>query len=1412
MADDSILLGKYDDGTRDRYAGVLAQVFSNYPRVLSRALRNYEERILEEEYSAALKPATDLYELTIQFLTSVVLSLIRHGGDVPPTLRGALERLSGKVLSPGDWHEIFRQVMASGDEAGVELATSFARWYRTPGGKVSAMGKVFDLLPNFRNNLAHDTTQSAGDARQRLADIESCLVEFLESVEPISRFALVVVRRVLAGDAGVNRYVIEYQRGMGGPPLKISTRATLATDGCFLVPHADFNANDVPAETIVPLLPLVVFTPPPCPDGAEPEDGSDRLAYVFLSKTQHERRLSYVTAERHPKKETERYTELFYEMMRLFLGRDTAGPWQGRSIPRPLDWKTIVQRSRTETESFIGNMSAKYDPGLFVPRSELELTFERFLSQSERNALVLLGESGSGKTCAICDRASRIAADGNVAVAYYCKVFAGVDLAEQLAGTFGSRQPFDELLETLSQLAVKEDRWVVFLFDAVNECFSAGGGVAQVNPARLVQRIDQLIVARRHPRIKVVMSCRNYTWEDCKRAHGHGVNPANYFTQMDLRSGGGPDGGEVCLKGFSEKEFDVAYPKYAARYGVSTSLDGVKERRSLWFQLRDPLRLKLTCECYRGSALPSSVVSVKLLERQYEEAARQEGTAEQSDSDSLMLLFARLLWRRGADAIPVFELHDAMSLGPSERGVYTSDEEQADMVRVARRLYRSGDGGVEHTPLFDRLLGSGHLRIERGTSFHEIRFVYERFHEYLLARLILDRFMRKTAGRTDALVRSFEGLLAGEIEYAVMWGAIRNALLLHFFKERRPEVLLALARSDSYGASGMVVEVLNCLVPEDYPASFALLAEMLRPRAEEGLLTDRKDELEEQRRRLTRRLRQRDCSHREEKLEKLGQTDAELAQILPRLAPALQSRRTAIKVLYDVYRSRWFAESIYREDGTPGRSPLDLLWQVLADPLDSVRDAATLHIYYLWLEHPDVAMNILRHLAEECLDAGFIERLRSRFRHSRLEPCARISALILCEELASRRETGILEELQRVWTGILGKMTLGGWMTPLIKPAVAHLVSNAGNAISEYVNNLTEYQHFFDTVPRSGAGFTMETFSSLVPFLDPDHPGFEQRREDVVAGAALGDGLCNFLLERVLIAQGVRGYERIADIVDAIYHNPANCLPDYTQMSMLYVIFHTLDKMESVPEGPFLRFQEYLVPWTDRTFGRFVAHRNDEANRGLPYKQYTLNWYGALHSKLLGDGCGELALFKRYLKDGFDRGDRRMFCHAVDNIAMLAADFGFWRSALSLFSYALGLFRTEADLDRFRGDGSEAPVTSSSAGRSFDVRTYLARSLATVRGYFGREVDRFVMDELAEMDFPGFGSFRDELTRYEAGENIGDLLTHKFGNLFVLGIVRIPAVRREIAALLSAVPESRSSAELANLIAARELRVLIPGL
>ena len=502
------------------------------------------------------------------------------------------------------------------------------------------------------------------------------------------------------------------------------------------------------------------------------------------------------------------------------------------------------------------------------------------------------------------------------------------------------------------------------------------------------------------------------------------------------------------------------------------------------------------------------------------------------------------------------------------------------------------------------------------------------------------------------------------------------------------------------------------------------------------------------------------------------------------LRPVMRANRAAVKALYDIYRSKFYTERLYDD----ADSPLQLLWEVLTHPLDRIRDIGTLHVYYLWKESPPIAFEMLTKLLNDYLQRN---RFALYLHIKSLEPCARLSVLILAESLVTGQGHDQLPELSRYWRKIIRKLTLGEILMPVVGLIRYRLLSKASNATAEYVNNLREYKRFWDEMPADGAGYSRRTFVEIVRFLDPEEPGFEKLHDLVVEGAAMGDAFNNFLLERVIIAQGVQGYERVENLVDRIFNNDANVCPEYTQVSMLYVVFHTLDKMPDVPEQHFQRFAtEYLRPWLDHTGGRFMAHRNKAANAGREYKQYVLNWYGALHSKLYGDGEGDMPLFREYLRRGFEERDRELFLYCIENIAVLASDFGYWQGALRLFEYTLGLFNSQKDLDDF-----------ADRELGIGIQTYLARSLATVRGYGGSEVDAFVRD-LAFPRFPNFAAFRSELMHHDASESIGDVLTHKLGNVWVYGVVQIPEVRRHIQNVLREAPNKRSvedwGAELAS--------------
>ena len=206
-------------------------------------------------------------------------------------------------------------------------------------------------------------------------------------------------------------------------------------------------------------------------------------------------------------------------------------------------------------------------------------------------------------------------------------------------------------------------------------------------------------------------------------------------------------------------------------------------------------------------------------------------------------------------------------------------------------------------------------------------------------------------------------------DYAAAWGGIRNALVLYLHQVREVDVLRALAGSATYGAEGLVVDVVTELAQENYRMAFLVLGDLVDTPRRQRDETRRLAKVEEDLRSLKRKLRKRNVMWRESRQEKVVELTAQRAALRESLRPLIKSKQAAIRSLYEVYRSR-----NYRDALDDDADPLELLWRVLADPLAAVRDDATRHIYYLWTERPATAFDILERLARAYLDSGRIGR------------------------------------------------------------------------------------------------------------------------------------------------------------------------------------------------------------------------------------------------------------------------------------------------------------------------------------------------------------------------------------------------------------------------------------------------------
>ena len=1329
--DHDFLLGDYPEETVEAYEEICDQVEESYPSLLVMLMHRYFDACEEEDFAIAVKRLLDCFELGVPFACALLLHEYHRRGVRDPIIKQAVDKLLSKPLTLGDWMDILGRLLKVETDQDPVFRTAFRKVSHRNNGKLTSFGKrLFNTVVKERNEQAHNTTLDAELALEVLVRHEPTLFEFFSALEPLKRHPTFILLSESIDDDGNRSAKIKPLVGSGrSKSLTIRCDCKLAPEQIYLA-HNE-NLRRVKADEIVPLLPMVVHL------AAEAKAGKKRKVFLYQTVTDKPELLMYVSPGKH-RLNISCFNDEFWEFVGDF-GCTPPQPRKKRSRKRH-SWETLEQAARKESQHFVDSMAReKYDRDLFVQRATFTEAARQFLAHPRRRGFALLGNSGAGKTNVLCHLTEQLMAEGHLVATYYAKVFADTTLDQYLTQAFEVPDLKALLANLEAEAAGQEGKQAVFIFDAVNECVPGAENQGGMTPAKLIGHIDRLLVQAGHAHVKVILSCRTYTWEEAQTSLGQAHSLEDWFTTRDLAAGGDDldaPPAEIDLGGFTPEELGAAYPRYAQKFQLQTTLDELNERRYrlLRHQLRDPFLLKMVSHAHKGQPLPGKIESVSLMARLYEDMVTGgEEVGRAAEHGSLLMALASQMRRQGCDSL---ELEEVRSLGPED---------------PLRRLLFGADG--EFSPAVRRLIDRGVLRLELQTAWHELRFVYDRFHEFVLAR-VLQRELRRLNG-DGALVGYFERELGRVGSSAVSWGALATALVMMHQQSPRPALFTGLAASEMYGAQGLVVHVLNQLSREDYPAAREVLGHMLGTAARD--------------RRAIKRLR---------KLDDPNPSAEEVAQredLHQRLLPATRAKRAAIKVLYDIYRSPFFVDELYDEED----SPLALLWKALADPMDPIREAATCTIYYLWREYPDVAFGMIHRLAREFLGRSILTRYSQSTRKRELEPCAQLSSLLFAETLVSGAELDQLLELRQLWMKIVDKLTLGfsSFAPGTLVKAGNWMVMKGARVISSYVNNLIEYENFWLTVPESGEGYTRDDFRSLVPFLDPDVGGFEAMHDTVVEGARLGDSFNNYLLERVLIAQGVRGYERIADLVHQIYNDADNAHPEYTQMSMLYVIFHTLDKMQTIPEEHFERYAEYMEPWTLSCKGYFFANRNDVANRNRPYKQYTLNWYGALHARLYGDSSAEVPLFDKFMVNAFERQDRDLLLYVVDNIGTLAADFGCWRSALGLFERCLGMFESTDDLEVFNREGEPR------------MRTILARTLATIRGYFGKEVDRFVMEEFATTSFPDFESFREELVRHEASEALGDLLTHKMGNFFVHGIVHLPAVREHIQEILLQAPD-----------------------
>lgn len=1365
-------IAEYPPEDLEMYEVQLEDAYETYPYSIISILQDYEENIAEEEYSKAFKRYIDFFEISIQYCSSLLLSLIKHQKlEFNETLQNVATKIVSKPLSTGDWiNDIFIVLVNEAhniipNEAVVD---SLYQMLHEPKGNIlqgwgSRKGEEFKSIAYFRNAfLGHDTSLAEEIFADGLKLIESRIFRMLEALAPLEDLTAFTVDKVLDDDNSPGKYTIILLRSANlGRAIRVTSETVLEKNRYYLVHRKIKKFDHFKMEELVGITPFIIYLPL-----SEKED-ADRTTFIFQSvHNKNLKRMIYISPNLKAKRqETELFKDHFVSFLKDVLSKISIGKNYKLEIASGKTWDEYQERLLSQTSRFLGQMKVeKYDSSLYVDRKDISDAWNYFNTLNEKRAFVLLGNAGSGKTNLICNYAESLLEQKETVITFNCKIFSQISIEKKMGRIFEEKDtPIENSLAKLNKMAVKNNRKVVFFFDAINECLTYNKDLQSNGPVDLLHAIDNLFIKEEYSAFRFLFTCRNYTWEEAIKSEEENLNLPLYFTSEDISNERQRE--NISLKGFSEEEFKKAYPKYQQKYNLQTNLETLLEPLYAFTmsRLQDPMVLKIASQIYKEGNLPNSIQqfdSVKL----FEERINKLNNAKTGYQQIIILEdFARELRKRKTDALPMQELYAAY------------DNDSHELHSLAEQLFK-GEIMEWRTPpreLFDE----GFLRVEKTSLKEELRFTYERFHEYMYARIFVQEEMTLIDSRLPIPVKAYESELTDMRGYAVINDALRHALALDYQRTQHdPITIIGLANSSVYAAAQLVMNTLTSLISDNYKNVCAIIEQLLAYQLEESIPLAA--EMEKKEALLT----QEKKGKKKYTKEEIGLLNNEIEAIQDKLKPIIQVRKIAIQAIYEIFKSPIFHKNLYQGN----QSPFELLLIAMSDPIAKVRDNVSLYIYYISKYDSTIGVTILDYLSKNILDTSLLSLVktakRKEFQQSFMEPAGRLSLLMVIEALTERNDYTISDNIKKTWSAILKKLTLNHTLVKVVMPFLKVFMKRQAIVQVAYVNNGIEYQNFWENIPIDGekGEWNRKVFSEIIPFLNPHKTGIEASHTVIAKGIDTGDAFSYFLIERLMIAQGWADWERIKPLIAHVTNKKADApWLDYMQMSMLYVLFHTIEKSDTANEEALTIFANLTEEWSERCKGVFYAHKNDIANKGLPYKQYPLNWYGAAYCKHYGDGGTRpgdevpLPVFRNLIDKAFAKKDKELLYYCIENIATLVTDFGKPKSAIQLFDYVISLFKHESDIRAF--DAQNSPREEYEQ----DLRTFLRNMIGTIKSYYPREVSYFIHHKLAHSTFPEMEKFREDLMAYnQSHESIGDLLTHKFGNFIIWGLLHDKDVGR----------------------------------
>ena len=483
--------------------------YRNYPFTLAHPLEQYEAQKAAGNYSKAMNYALDFFEISTQYLSMLLLGLIREQYD-PQTPNDHVNFVVGKIdtkrpLSFGDWaNDILpRTAQAARELLPDEPLTQAISALSNKKRNLLLGGKKEASIVQIRNEYkGHSTTLAESIYMQVLGEIEPRMEEMTEALTPLANYT----EKVEEG----HFYII-----------------------CEGVQKAD-------------LYPIVHAN----------EEG-----YIYVFQSLKDEDVAFISSDEHA------VTFISDQWNAPF------DQWMQRLVPsfdiaKEANWEELREQMRDYSSEYLRHMYSekKYNQELFVEREQLAQTFAGFRSSDSR-FLPLPGEAGQGKTTQLCHWTEQLLHSNDGVLTFASTEFATGNLDQKLRDIFGLsyKKKLQQFLLILNEKAAAAGQQIIIFFDALNEVLTyPGTPVGESSPLALYKDIYNIFGMHELTAMRVIFTCRNYTWQNELR-------PEQKHQDMSLFCQLGEE--EIAVRSFTDEETERAYGIYHELYQMETPFD-----------------------------------------------------------------------------------------------------------------------------------------------------------------------------------------------------------------------------------------------------------------------------------------------------------------------------------------------------------------------------------------------------------------------------------------------------------------------------------------------------------------------------------------------------------------------------------------------------------------------------------------------------------------------------------------------------------------------------------------------------------------------------------------------------------------------------------------------------------------------